>query len=100
MQKIYLSLACAALAAAPAFAADTLPNASFEPWVDCVPWTYTGNTKVLGLTPQGWTISNVIGINGLGKTEVGSKTEGPDGTASVTLVNTPNHFKKDQIVTG
>lgn len=87
MRKIYLSLACAALAATPAFAADTLPNASFETWVDCVPWTSNGNTMAIGQTPQSWTISNVIGFNGMGKTEVGSKTEGPDGTIAVTVTN-------------
>ncbi len=87
MRKIYLSLACAALAAAPAFAADTLPNAHFSAWVDCVPWTSNGNTMVEGQTPEGWTISNVIGFNGMGKTEVGSKTEGPDGTNAVTVIN-------------
>lgn len=101
MRKIYLSLTCAALAAAamPA-AAQQLPDPSFANWVDCIPWTSLGNEKAQGTTPEGWTISNVIGIKGVGATTVGDKAEGINGGNAVVVTNSPNSIVKTQTVPG
>ena len=80
--------------------AQQLPNSSFEEaWVDCKPWT-SKNTKVCGKTPTSWTVSHVIGINGTGKTEVGSQTTGNTGASAVKLINNPNPYASAQIVPG
>lgn len=98
MRKIFTTfLLCAAVAVQ----AQQLPNGGFEgEWESCVPWTSNGNTKTKGVQPVGWTISHVIGMNGTGATEVGGKQEGGCAGSSfaVKLVNTPNPFKKTQIV--
>ena len=72
-------------------------NGDFSTWEDCIPWTSKGNTRAQGTQPQGWTISNVIGINGLGAVTVGSQATDENRTI-VELINTPNPFKSDQIV--
>lgn len=94
MRKFYLTLGCS-LALLPAIAQDPqLPNSGFEePFVDCIPWTSTDNTKTTGTTPENWTISQVVGIialGGMGATEVGGMVEGYESTQAVTVYNKPN----------
>lgn len=81
MKKQLLTLAL--LAVAGTAGAQQLPNGSFDDgnWVDCVPWTSTNNTKTQGTQPPSWTISNVIGADGTGRTTVGEKVVGRQGTA-------------------
>lgn len=103
MKFIYKSMYSALLMGAMglnATAQQQLPNVGFEEeaWVDCIPWTSDGNTKSQGTQPNGWCISNVIGIGGLGATVVGSKTEGYNSSSAVKLTNTPNPFRDSQIV--
>ncbi len=100
MRKIYLSLITLAAASGLTTASAQLPNADFAKWVDCVPWTSNGNTKAQGQTPENWTISNVIGIAGMGATTVGSEAEGIDGGKAVTVANTSNPIMPTQIVPG
>ncbi|MCM1028958.1 MAG: calycin-like domain-containing protein [Pseudoflavonifractor sp.] len=97
MRKIYLSLACAAVTLS---SAAQLPDPTFASWVDCIPWTSNGNEKAQGTQPTGWTISNVIGINGMGATTVGTETEGINGGKAVELTNNPNPYMAAQIVPG
>lgn len=93
--------------------AQQVPNGNFEsPWEQKAPWTSSGNTKAETsgfdenfnevhnplMTPQGWTASNVIGVEGLGATPVASKCEGRNGGNGVFLVNTANPFMATQIV--
>ncbi|MDE7151575.1 MAG: calycin-like domain-containing protein, partial [Candidatus Amulumruptor sp.] len=94
MRKFYITLGCS-LALLPAIAQDPqLPNSGFEePFVDCIPWTSTDNTKTTGTTPENWTISQVVGIialGGMGATEVGGMVEGYESTQAVTVYNKPN----------
>lgn len=90
MKKIFTSL-FAATAVALTVGAQQLPNNGFEEaWVDCVPWTSIGNTKAEGTTPTSWTISQVIGINGTGKTIVGEQVEGYNSDKAVKVYNSPN----------
>lgn len=119
MKRFYLSAAgLLALAAS----AQQLPNAGFEgSWGPCVPWTYYGSegyTDVLsavevGVTPDGWVISNVAGMAscyegedgalqtmGLGATEVGQQVEGYQSEKAVKLTSNPNPFMASQIVPG
>lgn len=81
MKKQLLTLAL--LAVAGTAGAQQLPNGSFDEgkWVDCVPWTSTNNTKTQGEQPPSWTISNVIGADGTGRTTVGEEVVGRQGTA-------------------
>lgn len=98
MKKLYTLLTMAA-AATLTLSAQQLPNSGFEEsWGDCTPWTSAGNTKTKGTQPASWKISHVIGVSGTGATEVGSKEAGYNSTNSVKLVNTPNPYKKSQIV--
>lgn len=84
-----------------AFAQQQLPNSDFEgEWVNCVPWTSSNNAKEKGTQPKGWCISHVIGIGGLGSTEVGSKVEGYNSTSAVEVKGTPNSLMSTQIVPG
>ncbi|MDE6304553.1 MAG: hypothetical protein K2M01_06990, partial [Paramuribaculum sp.] len=99
MSKILLPIVCLTVAATAA-AESALPNPGFREWVDCVPWTSTDNTTALGQQPKDWTISNVIGINGLGKTQVGEKATGPFGSVAVKVANTPNSLLPTQTVPG
>lgn len=79
-----------------------LPNNGFErDWVKFVP--YTGgkyNTQSEGLTPENWTIANVIGVNGTGATVVGEEIAGHNSNKAVKLNNTPNPKSREQIVPG
>lgn len=100
MKTSYLSLVCAAVASGILPAAAQLPDPAFATWVNCIPWTSTGNEKAEGTQPEGWTISNVIGIAGLGATTVGAEAEGIDGAKAVTLTNSPNPYMAAQIVPG
>lgn len=83
MKKQLLTLAL--LAVAGTAGAQQLPNGSFDEgnWVDCVPWTSTGNKKTQGTQPPSWTISNVKGLNGgdTGATTIGTKVQGRQGNA-------------------
>ncbi len=84
-----------------ATAQQQLPNSGFEEeWVNCIPWTSNGNSKDIGSTPSGWCISQVIGVSGLGKTEVGFKTEGYNSATAVELKNSPNSLMSTQTVPG
>lgn len=79
-----------------------LPNNGFErDWVNFVP--YTGgkyNKQSEGLTPENWTIANVIGVNGTGATVVGEEIAGHNSNKAVKLNNTPNPKSQAQIVPG
>ena len=87
--------------------AQQLSNGNFNGnWVDCHPWEsgdYIQGTQ--GKQPEGWCISNVNGMGGLGATIVGSQNTDknePENTNkhSVTVTNTPNPFSASQIVPG
>ena len=101
-------------AAAASFA---LANGDFNGnWVEARPWDskfgYAGLDNVPDemwgsgmivprenfVTPEGWCVSDVIGIQGLGATVVGKKAVVADGDNAVTLTNTPNPFMSSQIV--
>lgn len=80
-----------------------LANGTFDgEWVENKPWDSQNGYLVLegkGFTqPEGWVVSNVPGINGLGATKVASAGTVADGNRSVVLTNTPNPFMASQIV--
>ena len=80
-----------------------LTNGTFDgEWVENKPWDSQNGYFVLegkGFTqPEGWVVSNVSGINGLGATKVASAGTVADGNKSVVLTNTPNPFMASQIV--
>ncbi|MGM9853119.1 MAG: calycin-like domain-containing protein, partial [Muribaculaceae bacterium] len=91
-----------ALVALPVLAEQPqLPNNGFEDgWGACTPWTSNGNSKTEGTTPGDWTISQVIGINGIGKTTVGEKVAGYNSASAVKVYNNENPVKKSEIVPG
>lgn len=100
MNRLYTSL-LAATALTFTAAAQQLPNAGFEDgWGACTPWTSNNNTKTEGTTPGDWTISQVIGLGGLGKTTVGKKVEGYNSSSAVSIYNSPNSIAKTQTVPG
>lgn len=91
MKKIFTSL-FAATAVALTVGAQQLPNNGFEEaWVDCVPWTSTGNTTAEGTTPTSWKVSNTVGtklgFSYLGKTSVAKKVAGYKSESAVNLFN-------------
>lgn len=92
MRKIYALLSCAIISL-PAMAEEPqLPNAGFQDgWKDCVPWTSNNNTTAEGITPNDWTVSNVIGINigfgPMGNTTVAENVEGYESTSAVKVAN-------------
>lgn len=91
MKKIFTSL-FAATAVALTVGAQQLPNNGFEEaWVDCVPWTSTGNTTAEGTTPTSWKVSNTVGTklgsSYLGKTSVAKKVAGYKSESAVNLFN-------------
>lgn len=97
--KSILTTLCLALAATSGMA-QQLPNADFEGnWVDCIPWN-NSSTKKFGTQPESWCIANVIGIGGMGKTQVGEQAEGVDGGKAVKLYNKANSIMATQIVPG
>lgn len=110
MKRQNITLAALLAAAAPSLAqqvdaiTNQLPGGDFEgEWVACVPWTGEGsnaNKTAFGQEPDGWHIANVIGMGGLGKTQVGEQTEGRTGGKAVKLVNTANSIMSTQIVPG
>ena len=80
-----------------------LANGTFDgEWVENKPWDSQNGYLVLegkGFTqPEGWVVSNVSGINGLGATKVASAGTVAEGNRSVVLTNTPNPFMASQIV--
>lgn len=80
-----------------------LANGTFDgEWVENKPWDSQNGYLLLegkGFTqPEGWVVSNVSGINGLGATKVASVGTVADGNRSVVLTNTPNPFMASQIV--
>ena len=80
-----------------------LANGTFDgEWGENKPWDSQNGYLVLegkGFTqPEGWVVSNVSGINGLGATKVASAGTVADGNRSVVLTNTPNPFMASQIV--
>ena len=80
-----------------------LTNGTFDgEWVENKPWDSQNGYLVLegkGFTqPEGWVVSNVSGINGLGATKVASAGTVAEGNRSVVLTNTPNPFMASQIV--
>ena len=117
MGKTVLSIAAMA---ALGVAAQQLPNVGFEGnWVDCYPWTSLTETLALkdgmsfgveinGLQPEGWVISNVLGVvseledgsgyGALGTTEVGKRIAGNGSETGVALTNNPNPVMATQIV--
>lgn len=91
MKKIFTSL-FAATAVAITVGAQQLPNNGFEEaWIDCVPWTSTGNTTAEGTTPTSWKVSNTVGtklgLSYLGKTSVAKKVAGYKSESAVNLFN-------------
>lgn len=106
MRKSFKALSLTAIAVAlPAMAVAGLPNATFETWVDCIPWTSTDNKAAQGTTPENWCISNVIGIpmgalGNMGATTVGEKIELTDGINAVKVFNAANPMMPSQIVPG
>lgn len=100
MKKIYISTIALALVSANV-AAQQLPNAGFEEgWTDCIPWNNKNTTVKTGTTPGSWTIAQVVGMSGIGKTVVGEKVSGKDSEAAVRLFNVANIFMPTQIVPG
>lgn len=87
-----------------------LPNPGFEDgWGACTPFVggknsdsnTNSNSQTIGETPANWTISQVIGISGTGKTQVGEKlTPGNNSSSAVKLYNSANSIMKTQIVPG
>ena len=99
MKKNYAFLAACVAVSSVAASAQQLPNVGFEePWVECIPWTSTGNTKPKGEQPASWTVANVIGMGGNGATVVGSNVAGYESESAVKLTNTPNPIMATQIV--
>lgn len=81
--------------------AQQLQNNGFEDgWGDCAPWTSKNNASTIGTTPGSWTIAQVIGMGGTGKTVVGEETTGHNSNKAVKLYNSPNSVKASQIVPG
>lgn len=102
---------------ATAAASFSLANGNFNgEWVEARPWDskfgYAAIDSVpdemwaSGLvlprenfvTPKGWCVSDVMGIQGMGATVVAKKDTVEDGNYAVTLTNTPNPFMSSQIV--
>ena len=80
-----------------------LTNGTFDgEWVENKPWDSQNGYFVLegkGFTqPEGWVVSNVSGINGLGATKVASADTVADGNRSGGLTTTPNPFMASQSV--
>lgn len=109
MKKIlfFTSLWSCILVGAQTGMAQQLPNSDFEgAWQECIPWTSGGNTQSLdgAMTPQGWTISHVMGMNmfgsWLGSTIVGEKAPDAESNSTVRLYNSPNSVLSSQIVPG
>ena len=95
MKKIFTSVFAAAAVTLSA-AAQQLPNNGFEEaWVDCVPWTSAGNTKVAGQNPTGWKASNTS--TPIGAIKVASNVEGYNSTGAIKV---ENQEKAGQVIPG
>ena len=101
MRKIYSFLFLAAVAGISA-TAQQVPNGTFEgAYEPKAPWTSKGNTMTKDYcSPESWTISNVIGINGMGATQVGERVAGYNSAYAIKIYNSPNSIAKTQIVPG
>lgn len=125
MKKVYTVFSLVA-AAGLSMAAQQLPNAGFEgEWEQSRPWNSVCGTdlsmddalEAMGTKPEGgvnqpegWIISNVLGVvserdpeygggyGGLGSTVVGTRVAGKDSESAVKLTNSPNPFMATQIV--
>lgn len=90
MKKIFTSL-FAATAVALTVGAQQLPNNGFEEaWIECVPWTSTGNTKAEGTTPTSWMVSYTIGTGGnlpVGNTTIAENVAGYNSVGAVKVEN-------------
>ena len=98
-----LAFAIAAMTFCSMANAQQLSNTTFDAtWVKCYPWEKGSNSSTAqGTQPEGWCISNVRGMNGLGATTVGAEGTGRSGSGkSVVLTNTPNPLSSSQIVPG
>lgn len=110
MRKLLLAVAAISMVGGNVMQAQQLPNADFDgQWVECHPWTTDSGVApdidVLGTEPEGWCISNVMGMffgtAFLGSTQVGFPEEnGYNGSTAARLVNTPNPLMSSQIVPG
>lgn len=112
MKKVYVMIGGALMLSALPVNAQQVPNGAFDgDWAPKAPWTSNGNTKTEGgfgankiqmLSPADWTVSNVIGINGMGATATGSQeTPGYGGKGNAAKVfNAPNSTLPTQIVPG
>ncbi len=99
MIKLYSSLALLAFTL-PAMA-QQLPNNGFEDnWGNCTPWTSSNNTRTKGTTPAPWCISQVIGLNGTGATQVGEEAAGYNSNKAAKVYNSPNTASSSKIVPG
>lgn len=127
MKKIYNAMAFCGIAAFSA-AAQQLPNIGFEgEWVDSKPWNSISHTDY-SMTdalnrmneqmelpqdadvrqPQGWIVSNVLGVvqeledgagyGALGSTVTGTQVAGHNSEKALKLTNNPNPFMATQIV--
>lgn len=84
---IGFSMLAALLGTSTSFA-QQLPNAGFEgEWVDCQPFTSATKKITIGQNPESWCISHVTGLNGIGKKELGGKTEGYNSSSAVSLLS-------------
>lgn len=121
MKKIYTSLAMLALAASSAMA-QQLPNVGFEgAWVESYPWNSVynqlsmkdalknmGDETTFCKQPEGWIVSNVLGVvsektdgtgyGALGTTVVADSVAGNNSKSALRLTNRPNPFMATQIV--
>lgn len=95
-----------ALLAAVGAQAQQIQGTFDDAWQTNRPWDSSNGyyMSTLGteyVQPKNWCISNVSGMNGIGKTCVGSKITGRTGESAdyaVQLTNTANSFKKSEIV--
>lgn len=101
MKKALLALVAVPALCSAQYADFQLANTDFEgDWVECIPWTSKDNTMACGTQPQGWKIANVIGMGGLGATQVGAETAGYESEKAVLLTNKANSIMPTQIVPG
>lgn len=94
MKNLYsISLSLIVAASTIPGAAQQLTNPGFEEaWVNCIPWTSTGNTTAQGTTPTGWNASNTIGTGSMGKMTLVSTTAGYNSTSAAEIANKEYSF--------
>ena len=101
MKQKFLLLAALAGGGILGAQAQQLTNSTFDnAWVNCYPYVAGKHvTRAQGTQPDGWTISNVDGIDGTGATEVGSEDNSHTGHGkAVNLVNKANPYMNSQKV--